>query len=209
MTAIPLMIDLDGKRVIVVGGGAVAERRIRALLESGAHLTVISPDVTEAIYTLWQEGAVDWRQKRVSGGDLSDAFLIVTAANDLEVNQFVAARAPANALINNASDAERGNTQFPSFFNRGRLSLSVSTNGASPMLTANIKRDLEAQFDKRWTGYVDFLYECRQLLKRIRLPENEQRLILQQILSENYYHHANRQIMLNWLANEPEGEDAQ
>ncbi|WP_010531885.1 NAD(P)-binding protein [Lentibacillus jeotgali] len=200
MAGIPLMIDLTDKHVIVVGGGAVAERRIRATLEGGANLTVISPEITEGIHSLWLDGDLTWRKKRVAPGDLADAFLVIAATNDVQVNQSIVQASPSNALINDASDAEKGDLAFPSFFKRGLLSISVSTNGASPMLAAKIKQDLQAAYDNSYTDYVDFLYECRKQLKQSALSKHEQRLILQAILSDKFLNKEHQQKGLDWLA---------
>ncbi|WP_174616079.1 NAD(P)-binding protein [Virgibacillus ihumii] len=200
MAAVPLMIDLTEKNIIVIGGGSVAERRIRTVINNGAKLTVISPKINQGIHALWTEGCLDWKKKKAEAGDLDDAFLVIVATNDVKVNETIIQATPSNALINNAADADEGNVAFPSFFNRGRLSISVSTNGASPMLSAKIKNDLQAVYDNSYTDYVDFLHESRKLLKQTCLTKNEQRLFLKEILSDKFQDTDNQNKLLKCLA---------
>ncbi|ASN06792.1 NAD(P)-binding protein [Virgibacillus necropolis] len=186
MTLTPLMIDLGGKKVVIVGGGRVAERRVQNLLESGALLTVISPEIEEKIHSLWEKGLLNWRQKYFEAEDLDNAFLIIVATNNSVVNQSVVQATPPNSLLSVASDANQGNVQFPAHFKQGKLSVSISTNGASPLLSAKIKKHLHTIYDENYGDYVDFLYESRQLIKHSALAKKEQKLLLKDLLREDF-----------------------
>ncbi|WP_237049248.1 NAD(P)-binding protein [Lentibacillus amyloliquefaciens] len=194
------MIELKEKNAVIVGGGRVAERRANTLLNNGASLTVVSPDAEEGIMQLAEQGKLVWKQKGFAGNDLGHAFLIVVATDDPAVNESVVKAASPDALINHAADSEQGNVQFPSFFRRGHLSISVSTDGASPMLAAGVKRDLQARYDESYEAYVDFLYACRQHLKQqSSLERSEQRDILRELLSTAYLNSDNQQKMYDYL----------
>ncbi|WP_077324340.1 NAD(P)-binding protein [Virgibacillus siamensis] len=199
MALTPLMVDLTNKNVIIVGGGRVAERRIKSLLESDAVLTVISPKIGDGICALWKNCQIALKQKHVEEQDLKGAFLIIIATNDSDVNNKVRKTAPKNALINEATDAFRGNVQFPSTFNRGKLSISISTNGASPMFSAKVKRDLLRTYDERYGDYIDFLDESRQLVKNSSLAEKEQIFLLKQLLTDHFHDIRIQKEAIDWL----------
>ena len=169
MPFIPLMIDISNKRVVIVGGGQVAERRIGTLVNYTTHIKVISPSLTVALYHRYEQGEMSWCAKSFEVTDIAEADLIIAATNDNRVNQQIAASKPQHALLNMTTKAHAGDVVFPSILRRGRLTLSISTNGASPTLTAQILEEFKARFDLSYEAYVDFLYECRQRIKRSNL----------------------------------------
>ena len=186
MAITPLMINLHEKKVVIVGGGNVAERRIQTLLESGALITVVSPKVRKEVHNYWKKGRINWIKKYVTASDLDEAFLIIIATNNPVVNRSIILDAPSNALINAATNAELGNVEFPSFFRRGKLAISISTNGASPQLAKKIKEQLQTVYNDNYEGYVDFLYESRQLMKHSHLDRKQQNRLLKELISEIY-----------------------
>lgn len=172
MTVIPIMIDLEGKNVVVVGGGRIAKRKLDGLLDSGAALTVISPAVTPEIIGWAEESKLSWKQKNFEQKDAKSAFMLIIATDDPTVNAAVQKAAPPNCLVNAATEAEAGNVHFPAHFKRGKLSIAVSTNGASPMLAKKIKQELQNEFDESYEQYLEFLFEARQLIKQTCLSKN-------------------------------------
>jgi precorrin-2 dehydrogenase / sirohydrochlorin ferrochelatase len=184
MSTIPLMIDLNDKRIIVVGGGKVAERRIHSLLGTSARIQVISPDVTETIHDLHLTGKLIWKKKYFDPEDLGDSFLILIATNNGEVNKQIIESAPKNTLINSAVAAKKGDVHFPIRLQRGKLCIAISTNGASPLLAKKIKEEVSSVYDEKYEGYVDFLYEARQLIKTSDLPSEQKRNLLKMLLSD-------------------------
>ncbi|AQQ53580.1 NAD(P)-binding protein [Planococcus lenghuensis] len=186
MTVIPLMVDLTNKKVVIIGGGRIAKRKVESLLNSGAELTVVSPDILPEINALYLEQKIHWKQKRFESSDLTEAFLAVVATNDEAVNAAVIEAAPPNSLINAASDVIAGNVHFPARFLRGKLTIAISTNGASPMLAKQIKQELESRYDENYEQYVDFLYEARQLLKQTNLPRHVKDAYLREFLSPSF-----------------------
>ncbi|MEW9674837.1 NAD(P)-binding protein [Lentibacillus sp. L22] len=201
MAFLPFMIDLTDKKVVIVGGGRVAERRIRFLLESGAYMTVISPEIDEGVRMLWEEGYVSWKQKHIEANDLLHAFLIIVATNNPTVNQAVTKAVPETSLVNAAADAEQGNVQFPAHLQQGKLSIGIATNGASPILAAKIKTKLATIYDKSYGEYVDFLYESRQLIKRSLLTQKVRTLLLKELMDESFLNKQKQIITLDWLKN--------
>ena len=100
--------------------------------------------------------------------DISHAFLVIIATNQPEVNQHVKDSLPEGTLLNHAADASAGNVTFPSMLRRGKLTISVSTDGASPKLGRQIISTLQDTYDERYESYVDFYMKVDNLLKHQR-----------------------------------------
>jgi precorrin-2 dehydrogenase/sirohydrochlorin ferrochelatase len=175
----PIMLQLNGRKVVVAGGGKVAERKVDSLLDTGAKVLVVSPEVTEKLKQLAMEGKIILQQRSFSADDVSGAFLIFGATNDKEVNQLVRSAASDHQLVTIADDPEESDFHVPAHFKQGRLSIAVSTGGASPILASKIREQLEQQFDETYEEYLEFLFTARQLILR----EVEDPLIKRKLLS--------------------------
>lgn len=146
----PVFLNLKGKKCVVVGGGRVAERKVLSLLESGADITVISPDLTKR---LRKENVNRLNRVKGSGGnlrhisreykkgDLRNAFLVIAATDSMETNKKVSADAPN--LINVADAPLLCNFIAPSVARRGPLTIAISTSGVSPSIAKAIRKELE------------------------------------------------------------------
>ncbi|MFD2616264.1 NAD(P)-binding protein [Terrilactibacillus laevilacticus] len=187
MTLIPVMIDLSGRHVVIVGGGNIAARKLQLLLETGAHMTIVSPSIVASLQPLHRNGDFIWKQKPFEKQDIANADVVIVATNDPVINQQVVEGAPRHALINNTEDAERGNMTFPSFFRKGRLTVSTSTGGASPTLAKMISQQLRTLFDdEQCEAYLDFLYDCRKLIKGSSLSKSEKIDFLRKLLDDEF-----------------------
>lgn len=180
----PLHIDLANKKIVIVGGGAVATRKVKGFLTSHAQIQVISPEITGELSRLAQAGEIIWKEKGFNPADLQDAFLIIAATNDYETNELVRASAEKNQLINAADEFEKSNCIVPSIIKRGKLTLSISTSGASPILTKKLRQNLEETFDERYEEYIDFLAECRKMIAKLVQDPGKKREILKAIVED-------------------------
>jgi precorrin-2 dehydrogenase/sirohydrochlorin ferrochelatase len=158
----PIMLRLVGKKVIVVGGGKVAERKVTGLLGTGALVRVISPEVTTELHRLAVAGEITWQQKTFSDNDMVGVSMIFAATNNERVNQFVKSAANDHQLVTIADDPAGSDFHVPAHFQRGRLSIAVSTGGASPTLANKICTELGQQFDDSYEEYLEFLFSTRQ-----------------------------------------------
>ncbi|KKI90970.1 hypothetical protein WQ54_01195 [Bacillus sp. SA1-12] len=166
---IPLHIDVKGKQVLIVGGGNIAFRRLLLFLHEGASITVVSPEVLPEIEEHANQNKLQWIKKKVEQSDLEQAFMIIAATNDPLVNEWIAEQAGVNQLVNVVSNADKGNVIVPKSVKKGRLTLSVSTNGASPKLAKQICEQLSDQFDDQFIKELDQMYERRKDTKQNRL----------------------------------------
>lgn len=132
MPLIPLMFDISDKQVVVIGGGKVAERRVQTLAQYTKHILVISPTLTDVLQKLFENSVIKWCKREFQVADVQTASLIIVATNDSATNKQVLEAKPHHALVNYAEDVTAGDIAFPSILQRGKLTLSVSTQGASP-----------------------------------------------------------------------------
>lgn len=189
----PIMMRLEGKKVVVVGGGKVAERKVRGLLVTGALVIVVSPDITAALQKLAEEGEIVWLEKAFATQDIKDAFMVFAATDKEEINQAVRASASNHQLVMMADDPDHSDFHVPAHFSRGRLHIAVSTSGASPMLARNIRGQLEQQFDQSYEEYLDFLFSTRQwILKEVKDAALKRKL-LTAIVSAEFLNSQNRE----------------
>ncbi|KON88088.1 siroheme synthase [Sporosarcina globispora] len=167
MNYFPLLMNLDYKKVVIVGGGHVARQKTEALLPTKAEVTVISPEVTEKLQQYIHEGLVTWKEKAFEPADLDDAALIFAVTNDEEVNNAVEEAAQHWQLLSRADAKGRVDFINPAVVRRGEFVVTVSTSGASPGLTRKVKTDLAEQLGEHYAHYVSFLKEARQrILKK-------------------------------------------
>lgn len=137
----PLFLNLTGQKVVVIGAGQVATRKIRTLLAAGAKVTVISPEATPAIHRLKK---VRWLARPYRQGDLRSARLVIAATNDLRVNERVCREAKRRGLLVNCiAPPAAGNFIVPALVRRGGITLAISTGGASPAFAKSLRQELE------------------------------------------------------------------
>lgn len=159
----PIMLNIENKQCIVVGGGAVAERKVQSLIEYGAEVTVISPGITEGLRAMVDQHKIRWTDRSYQRGDLRDGYLIYVATNDPKVNQSCRWEAEEfNLMINVVDVPELCDFIVPAVHRQGSLTLTVSTDGKSPMLSRRIKEDLKKQYGPRYNQLLDILGEIRK-----------------------------------------------
>jgi siroheme synthase-like protein len=127
----PLVVDLEGRRVVVVGAGKVGAHKSAELVAAGARVTVISVAILAAL----PDGIEEVVVRPYRRGDLSAAFLAVAATGDADVNDAIVEEArELNTLLNVVDDIERSNFYFTAVHRDGDVLVSVSTEGSSPAL---------------------------------------------------------------------------
>ncbi len=144
---------------MVVGGGEVANRKARKLLQAQAEVVVISPDVKPELESM----ALEVKRRSYEPGDLAGAYLAFTATDAREVNAAVAREAKVRGIpVNVADNPAEGDFALPSTLRRGRLQVAVSTGGASPTLARRVRSELEEAFGPEWSGLVEEFDKARK-----------------------------------------------
>ena len=143
--AYPVILDLADRACLVVGGGAVAERKIAGLVAAGARVTIVSPWLTPALLRLATEAPLRWRPREYTAGDAAGFILVMVATDDIAVNAIVAAECrERGAWVNCADDPARCDFILPSVCRRGAVTVAVSTGGASPSMARLVREELDA-----------------------------------------------------------------
>ncbi len=149
-------LDLRGRRCLVVGGGPVAERKVRGLLECGARLRLVSPTLTPGLAPLVAARRVEHHARRFRPGDVRGCAVAVAATGRGAVDRAVAAAARRARVLVNAVDRPAAcDFILPSVLRRGQLQIAVSTGGRSPALAREIRRRLEALFGPEYAALVE------------------------------------------------------
>jgi siroheme synthase-like protein len=155
----PIFLDLSGRRCVVVGGGKVASRKARKLLQARAGVVVISPEIGAELESV----AVEVYRRPYREGDLAGAYLAFAATDSREVNAAVAREGRERGIpVNVADSPSDGDFALPSTLRRGGLQVAVSTGGASPTLARRIRDELEEVFGPEWAGIVEELGRNRR-----------------------------------------------
>ena len=178
----PIMLRLEGETCLVVGGGPVAERRTRGLLDAGAAVRVVAPAATEGLKRLASERYITWIRREYRDEDLEGVRLCFAAA-DRETNRRVAGEAARRGiLVNAADDREIGSFAAPAVVRRGRLVLAVTASGASPALAGRIARELAKRYGESWADYAEWLYRLREAARAAVPDTRERRRVLRAAL---------------------------
>lgn len=158
----PVMLNVQGQRCVVVGGGAIALRRAKALVQHDAHVEVISPELCPELSRLVESGAVKATLREYTKGDLQGAFLVVAATDDGATNSLAAEEAMEGGVLVNVVDTPRlSSFIIPSSLRRGALTVAVSTGGASPALSRRIRTELEGSFGQEYEGLASLVEQVR------------------------------------------------
>ncbi len=167
---------------MVIGGGKVASRKVKTLLSYGAQVEVVSPEVVPELEDLAREGKIVLKKRPYQEGDLEGAFLVVAATNLPAVQEQVVGEAQKRGLLLNVVDQpERSNFIVPSVVRRGRLTLAISTSGASPALARRLRETLEDIFGPEYATYLDLMARWREEILARELKEEERRQIFEHL----------------------------
>jgi precorrin-2 dehydrogenase/sirohydrochlorin ferrochelatase len=167
----PIFLDLADRPCVVVGGGPIAEGKVRGLLAAGGRVTVVSPTLTPALAVLAAEGRVAHHARPYAAGDLAGATLALAASGDRAVSAAVLAEGRARGVwVNSADDPARCDFFLPAVLRRGALTVAVSTGGASPALTRAVRDELERFFPPELAGLVEVVAAVRHDLRARAMP---------------------------------------
>ena len=169
----PVFLNINGKKCVVVGGGQVALRKVKTLLEHGAVVEVVSPNLGSELSQLAESGQIRLLQRSYRAGDLQDAVIVIAATNDRNTNLEVAKEArKRGVLVNVVDDAESSDFIAPSYLRRGDVTIAVSTGGRSPALARKIRTRLEKDFGDEYAALALLLDEVRAEVKRQGIKVN-------------------------------------
>lgn len=165
------LIRLEQRLSIVIGGGQVAARKVRGLLDADAHVKVIAPNLIPSLRALAAADAIDVCEREYRSGDLAGAFLVIAATDDPVVNQQVWEEArQRGCLINVVDDPAHSNFIVPARVQRGEVNIAITTGGASPALARRLREQLERTIGPEYADLAEILAQTRSILLARHAP---------------------------------------
>lgn len=161
--AYPVMLNLTDKKCVIIGGGSVAARKLSSLLKASAAVTVIAPDFCPELIAASRHGSCTLVQDLYNSKYLADAFVVIAATDNKEVNRTVTKDAPF--LCNNITEPELSNFTVPSVIEQGNITLAIATGGI-PAYTRLLKNYLSDKLNVNFAEFNEFLYIMRREVKQ-------------------------------------------
>src|SRR5699024_4363441 len=151
------MLDVKERDAIVVGGGQVAYRKEVGLLQAGASVTVVSPNINEDMQHLHEKNMIVWKEQVVEEMHIQEDFSVIDTTIDQHVNERIASFIDKHQLINVVDHPKVSNFHVPATLERGDLTISVATGGASPIVAKVIRDELAERYSFEYEDYLTFL----------------------------------------------------
>ena len=175
MNYFPVFFDLTAQRVLVVGGGEVALRKVTLLERSGAAITLVAPEVLPELVERAEAGKITLRVREFVPEDLDGARLVIVATSRRAVNRWIAALSEARGIpVNVVDDREASRFIVPAIIDRDPVLVAISTGGTSPVLARRLRERLEAVIPKKIGELASWLRALRHSARR-RLRDTDER----------------------------------
>ncbi len=187
----PVFLQIKARLCLVVGGGHVAERKVKGLLECGAKVVVVSPELTTCLRELYDEGVISWQARVYHRDDIAEAMLAIAATNDPGAQDMVAADAKLHNIMLNVADVPTKCTFIlPALVKRGDLTVAISTSGNSPALAKKLRHEFAAQIGREYGMLNDLMGILRPEVMAKGLSQNDNEQLFGRLLTDD---------MLVWL----------
>jgi precorrin-2 dehydrogenase/sirohydrochlorin ferrochelatase len=181
--AYPMMLDLAGRRALVVGGGKVSLRKARSLADAGARVRVVAPDL---LADFAADGRLECIAEAYDARHMAGAFLVIASTDSEETNARVAVDArAAGALVNVVDRPSLCDFLVPAEVGRGRLVIAISTGGAAPSLARKVRERLQREFGPEYAVYCDVMDEVRRDVQARGLADDVRRRIFERLSEED------------------------
>lgn len=182
----PIAVNLKNRLCVVVGGGDVGERKVRGLLEHGAHVRLVSPQAKRELVKLACEGKIEWRAQKALPQDLEGAFLVFLATCDRAVNDELERFARERGILVNRADApERCDFIVPASFQAGNIEVAVFSGGEAPFFARWLRIRLENELSRNLGTMGELMSDLRAELKEKPIDQRRRAEILNTVLESD------------------------
>lgn len=179
----PIFLKLEQKKILVVGGGSIATQKIQSLLDTGCHLTVISPCICKEIQCWASENRLQVKKREFQTSDLQNIDVVFAATNQPQTNEKI--RKEANEkkiLINAVDDPENCDFYVPSIVRRGPLAIAISTQGECPGFARLVRKKIEKIIPAIYGDFVIFLGHLRRNVKNVCSDSKQRQSVTKEML---------------------------
>ncbi len=191
MNYFPINLNISRRHCIIIGGGRVAARKVKSLLENQGKVTVISPELNDELVRLAEKNEIQWLNRGYRKGDLARAFLVIAATDDVQIQEAVYQEAEEQNLLVNVADVPKWcNFILPATVRRGDLTVSVSTAGKSPALAKQLRKSLEKTFTDDYELLLRILGNLRPIVMDMGHAHEKNKIIFENLLHKD---------MITWL----------
>ena len=183
MNYFPVFFDLSGQKVLIVGGGEVALRKISLLERTGALITVVAPEMAPGLLERSAAGKLDLVIREFDPADLDGARLVIVATSRRAVNRWVAKLSDSRSIpVNVVDDAHASRFIVPAIIDRDPVVVAISTGGTSPVMARRLRERLEALIPKRTGEFATWLRALRETTRRKLRDTGERRRFFEAIV---------------------------
>jgi precorrin-2 dehydrogenase/sirohydrochlorin ferrochelatase len=180
----PIFVDLRGKKVLIVGGGNVARRKIESLLAHGATVELIAKEMSPQVAAWVEKGLIEHAGQDFSESRLESFFMVIAATNDASLNRRVSRKAQEHGLLINVVDQPSDcNFIVPSVLRRGDLVVAVSTSGKSPAFARKIREDLEQHFGDEIESFLTLMGYLREKVLAHGLAQDHNKKVFEKLIA--------------------------
>jgi precorrin-2 dehydrogenase/sirohydrochlorin ferrochelatase len=183
MALYPIFLKLEGRKVLIVGGGKIAEEKAGAVLRCALDVTVVAPEITPRIREWAEGGRVRYTPGEYQSGMASEFFLVIACTDCQNVNRTIYEEARKTGVLCNAvDDPSYCDFYAPAVVSRGDFQIAISTGGRSPALAQRVRKTLEQDFGPEYASWTGWLGRMREGILEV-LPRSERRTELLHLLA--------------------------
>jgi len=184
MALYPIFLKLEGRKILIVGGGKVAEEKIYAVLRSATDVTVVAKKVSAKIREWVEAGLVRHIADEYSPGMVRQYFLVIACTDSEAVNRKIYEETQqAGVLCNAVDDPSYCDFYAPAVVRRGEFQIAISTGGNSPALAQRVRKKLEQQYGEEYESWIGWLGRMREGIIKA-LPRSQRRTALLHLIAE-------------------------
>lgn len=184
----PLHVDLEGRECLVIGGGSVAERKVKTMLAYRTRISVVSPSLNPILGQMHKQGNIEYLADIYRPVYLKNKFIVICATNSKEVNRQAAEDCKERGiLVNSVSEPDKCNFFLPALLKKGPLTVSVSTAGKSPALARRLRDQLNNSLGIEHAEFARFLGEIRPLVIEKVEDKVHRRALFEKLAGEEFF----------------------
>jgi precorrin-2 dehydrogenase/sirohydrochlorin ferrochelatase len=182
MNYFPAFLKLDNKKVLIIGGGCIAFKKLEHLLDFTSNISLIAPELSDEMSTVIKEKKLHFEKRSYQKGDIKEFDIVIIAIDNIPLQAEIFEESKQyKCLCNSVDSTEYCDFIFPSYIKKDDLTIAISTSGSSPAVAKHLKRYLQKLIP---SNICEFLQEMKELRKT--LPKGKERMKILDKKAQNY-----------------------